>query len=401
MVPGQSTAQILIDDIMKRALFLTHVPPYPVVGGDRLRISQSLKLLGEVCDVDIAFISHKAAERSVKAEYKGVSREYCFYAPRLRRYCRSLRTLFGTAPEAVNHFYDRRLMRFVRSTAADYDLLFCASPVMAQYARASFAPLKLLDMTDSLTMNYERASAASTGLKKLLYGEEARRMRRFESETVDLFDRVAYISAADRDYLPGGNKVIVGNAVDEAGEAARCEYRTDARDILFVGKMDYEPNVRAVEFFARQVMPLLHEHRPDCRFVIAGASPVASVKALDVLPGVTVTGFVPSLDKYYRECALVVAPMLSGSGVQNKILHALAAGCCVVTSAAGYEGLECLGDVLTLVPENRPETWVAALEALLENPSEIRRLGGRSPQRIEEEFGLSGIRREFRAFLGL
>ena len=113
------------------------------------------------------------------------------------------------------------------------------------------------------------------------------------------------------------------------------------------------------------------------------------------------TGFVPSLDTYYRECALVVAPMLSGSGVQNKILHALAAGCCVVTSAAGYEGLECLGDVLTLVPENRPEAWTAALESLLGNPSEIRRLGGMSPQRVEEEFGLSGIRREFHAFLGL
>ena len=65
---------------MRKALFLSHVPPFPEVGGDRLRIAQSLRLLAELCHVDVAFISHDRKEWSLKPYVHNIGKEYCFYA---------------------------------------------------------------------------------------------------------------------------------------------------------------------------------------------------------------------------------------------------------------------------------------------------------------------------------
>ena len=143
---------------MRKALFLSHVPPFPEVGGDRLRIAQSLRLLAELCHVDVAFISHDRKEWSLKPYVHNIGKEYCFYASRARRYGRALRTVFNRRPEVVNHFLDRRLRCFVESVADDYDFVFCASPVMAQYAFKAKFKGKVLDMTDSMTMNYCQAA---------------------------------------------------------------------------------------------------------------------------------------------------------------------------------------------------------------------------------------------------
>jgi glycosyltransferase involved in cell wall biosynthesis len=109
--------------------------------------------------------------------------------------------------------------------------------------------------------------------------------------------------------------------------------------VLFTGTMDYLPNIDAVQFFCREVFPLVRSRVPAARFVIAGRNPSADVKRLAMDPAIRVTGSVPDIRPYLRGAAVAVAPMRIARGVQNKILEALAMDVPVVASSLAAAAL--------------------------------------------------------------
>ena len=385
---------------MKKALFISHQPVFPVIGGDNVRMSQSLRLLAEICDVDVAYLSKTDDAPSFKDYVPQISGEHRFVAGPIRRCGRILRTIVNGNAEVVNHFRAGVLMKWVKRNASRYDFVFCASPVMGQYALKGDFKRRIIDMTDCLTMNFERTAESRHGLMRRLFIEEARRMEKYEKRCIMNFDALAYIASADRDYIAGGkNKFIVGNAVREIPENERNHHGTESRRLVFVGKMNYAPNILAVNFFAREVMPLVLRKCPDAEFLIVGTKPTGAVENLGNLPGVTVTGGVPEVGSYFSGASVVVAPMLSGSGVQNKILDALAYGARVITTPTGAEGMESLEDVMTVV-EPDSGLWAEQVVAMLRDPSYMRESAAHAPGRVSEEFGIAKVRKEFRTFVG-
>lgn len=109
-------------------------------------------------------------------------------------------------------------------------------------------------------------------------------------------------------------------------------------DLVFVGAMRYPPNVDAMVYFCREVLPLIREKRPDVRTWIVGQHPVPEVKALANEPNVTVTGFVDDVRPYWRKATVAVLPLRIGGGVRLKMLEALSMGKPIVTTEAGAEG---------------------------------------------------------------
>ena len=102
--------------------------------------------------------------------------------------------------------------------------------------------------------------------------------------------------------------------------------------------MDYAPNVDAVHYFCKDILPIIHAHKPNVKFIIAGQRPVDSVKQL-ANKHVEVTGFIPELSTMYNQASVVVAPLRFGAGTQNKVLEAMSMGIPVVCSNIGFEGL--------------------------------------------------------------
>lgn len=384
---------------MKRALFLSHVPPFPELGGDRIRIAQNLRLLTEFYDVDIAYMTNTPRSATMKSTLPRISNEFSFFSPFPVRLLRAAKTLFNGKSLEENLFLHPGMLAFVKKHASDYDLIFCASPVTAQYAGDCAIGSKVLDMTDSLTMNYQNAAGKVTGWRKYAFSIEASRLRNYELECRKNFRAVSYISEIDRDYLgkDDPNLFIVRNAVKEAGDKTHIPPVAN-RQISFVGKMNYGPNILAVTFFAKRVLPLIREKYPQTTFRIVGISPTESVRALSSIPGVEVTGFVDSITPWFLSSAIVVAPMLSGSGVQNKILQALSHNCAVMTTPIGLEGIENLKDVITVIPPD-PESWSEAIVNAFDSPDEIIAKAIKASERVEEEFGMAKIRSEFRNFI--
>ena len=378
----------------KKVLLLSHIPPFPVIGGDRVRVAQGLGYLAQNYKTDIAYITHDPKVVQMKAYLPEINEEYRFYIPRLRRYMQAFRTLYNGKAEIVNHYDNKCFRDFVNAHIHEYDFVLCGSVAMAGYILGRKDVRAYMDMTDSLSMNRFNAAMVARGIWKYLYRMESKRLAEYEKKCLREFRRVAYISQIDADFIAGGDKMIIGNTVAEVAASDCCRHNTDSFDIVFIGKMDYSPNILAAEFFASQVMPRIET---DCSFYIVGVNPTSAVLGLGEMPDIRVTGFVESIAPYMQRAAIVVAPMLSGSGVQNKILEAMAHGCCVVTTPKGLEGIEHLRDAL-VVCEPDAKVMAKAVTSLLKN-SELRAEKGRRARcSVCENFGRERINAQYRDF---
>ncbi len=156
--------------------------------------------------------------------------------------------------------------------------------------------------------------------------------------------------------------VVIGNYVSFPPTENICRHDND-ETIIFLGKMDYEPNVTGVTYFVKNIYPELRIKHPQLKFKIVGARPAPEITALNDIEGIEVTGYVESTVPYFQNATVVVAPMLSGAGVQNKIIQAMSYGCCVATTTIGAEGLNLSGDELLIFDSDKE--WIKGLDGLL------------------------------------
>lgn len=382
-----------------RALFISHVPVFPIKGGDTIRISQSLRYLSEIYDVDVIYLTKSKENTPVSNYLPSVKKEKWFFAPKFIRILRIAKTLINNKPSAVNHFYSKELHRYITKVYDNYDLIFCGSPVTAQYVTGLEHRHKVLDMTDSLSMNYHNAYATSRGWRKFLYKIDYKRMLEYETFCKGHFHSIAYISQKDSNYIKINNQNvhIVGNEVISTINS-QPKYSAGPYNLIFIGKMDYEPNIQATTFIAEKVMPLIKAKLPDLQFFIIGGYPTKKIKALEKYENVKVTGYVDSLEEWLSSPNIFVAPMLSGSGVQNKILQSLSHGLITLTTPIGNEGLEELGDVLEIIEPN-PEEWAKTITDIFNSPEKYSIKTDNARLRIKEVFGPERIKKQFIKFI--
>ena len=154
-------------------------------------------------------------------------------------------------------------------------------------------------------------------------------------------------------------------------EPARSE------EVLFVGDFGYVPNQEAAEFIACTLAPAL----PQARFILAGSNPPSWATG----PNVVATGRVPDLSGYLRNAAVCIAPLAHGSGTRIKILTYFAAARPVVATTKAAEGLP-VEDGKHLLIRDDPAEFRAAVQGLLKNPEERRRLAASGRELVETQF---------------
>lgn len=187
------------------------------------------------------------------------------------------------------------------------------------------------------------AQAQSRWWMRSFLSREARRLEKMECSAAGMVSSVLAVSDQEAEHyrLRGARRVfVVPNGVDCE---AYCSLPTGRLDgpptVLYVGAMSWEPNIEAVTFLARRVLPVVRASSPDVRLRIIGRNPAAEVLALAALPGVEVSGTVANVVPYLREAHLLAVPLEVGGGTRIKILEAFAAGLPVVSTPVGCEGL--------------------------------------------------------------
>jgi sugar transferase (PEP-CTERM/EpsH1 system associated) len=253
---------------------------------------------------------------------------------------------------------------------------------------------KIVDLVDVDSQKWSDFASAAHGPKRWLYQLEAARIRKLERELPKWTRAVAMVSRAEADVFDSfagpGTATVAANGVDQKYFAPRTP-ATDAagspgRSIpscVFVGAMDYWPNVDGAVWFARDIWPLIRAKHPDAEFRIVGRKPAPEVQRLAELPGVQLVGQVPDVRPFVAEATIVVAPLRLARGIQNKVLEAMAMGKAVIAAPPALAALRVESGVHLLSAATIQE-WVDAVGVLFANPERCRELGAAARSFIEE-----------------
>jgi glycosyltransferase involved in cell wall biosynthesis len=227
---------------------------------------------------------------------------------------------------------------------------------------------------------------------------------RFEKLVWRKLDRVITMSEKDRSMVASAGAVVLPNGVD-LERFHKPTGKAESRRILFIGSFAHLPNLLAVEFFLREVWPLLHDARLH---IIAGANHRYflshhrhRVNVDPERPGVTVDDFVADVRPAYEKAAVVIAPLQVSAGTNLKILEAMALEKPVVSTPAGVNGLDLApGEEFVLVHD--AVQMADAIEKLFDNPAECARLGAAARRRVERQYNWDEIaRRQAELYGGL
>src|SRR6266511_2375574 len=209
---------------------------------------------------------------------------------------------------------------------------------------------------------------AAAGLRRRLLRSESNRVRRFIAAEYGRFDRLVVVSDPDRDALrevdPSLDVAVVPNGVDVDFYAPDPDATRDPNRIVFTGLMSYAPNVLAAEYLARRIFPRVRATCPHAHLVLAGRAPTPRVRALAELDGVAVTGEVPDIRPWLTGSSVYACPMISGTGIKNKLLEAMACGMPCVATPLALQGLRATSERELLVGRTEEELAGALVRVL-------------------------------------
>lgn len=348
---------------------LTSRWPWPLEKGDKLRLYHQLRSLSP--DVELHLISLVGEEPSAEARaalQPWVASMTAVKLSRWRRWARLAWAPLSSRPFQVHWFYQRKAHRRVLQVLGQIqpDHLYVQLIRTSEYVKELHDIPRTLDYMDALSAGMERRAAKHAGPLRWLFALEARRLKRYEATVFDYFDAHTIITAADRRAIGHPDRAriaIVPNGVDtDYFQPAPAPPEPPIR-VSFIGNMAYPPNVDAAQRLVREIAPAV---TAPIAITIAGATPTPAVRAL-ASDRVEVTGWVDDIRTAYAGSHVFVAPIVLGSGQQNKILEAMACGLPCIISPQVHAGL---GPQLRVAEGPLDEAGVVDAEAVLARTAE-------------------------------
>jgi sugar transferase (PEP-CTERM/EpsH1 system associated) len=378
-------------------LFLAHRLPYPPNKGDKVRSCHFLKHLAGRYRVFLgAFIDDPADGQHVESVRRLCAGTHLETIAPWPRRARSATALLRGEPLTLPYFRSRALQQWVRRVVREERVshaLAYSSP-MAQYVLD--LPLRsIVDFVDMDSAKWGEYAARRGWPARALYRREARRLLAYEKAVAARAQTSIFVTEEETQRFIAeapqcaGRVVTIRNGVDSdyfspTGSWAN-PFQPGERPIVFTGAMDYWPNVDAVVWFAREVLPLLRRRDPAVRFYVVGMNPDGAVRALASDAAIVVTSRVPDVRPYLRHARVVVAPLRVARGIQNKVLEAMAMGKAVVTTPACAAAIAArAGKELAIASD--AESFACEVRALMD-PVAAGQMGGFARERVLASYG--------------
>ncbi len=276
--------------------------------------------------------------------------------------------MFNGRPFQTGYFYSSKHAHRIKLILKESKPKHIVSQLIrvTEYTKDYHLCPKTLDYMDALSKGMERRISRAPMFLKWLYRSEANRLKLYERRVFDYFEFHTIISNQDKDYIlhPDRNKILcVPNGVDDSF-FEKSAIRPD-KDLVFVGNMSYSPNVEAVQYIAQEILPVLRRRNINPSLVISGANPNQTVLKLGKTDeNIEITGWVDDIRKSYKRGKIFLAPMMIGTGMQNKLLEAMALGTPCITTPLANNAIHAKNGESILVA-NSPEEFVNHIDKLL------------------------------------
>jgi len=363
--------------------------PYPIEKGDKLRLYFQLKELSKSFDVVLFTLAEEQPLQEHIDELLTFCSQIHFF--QLRKGNQIVSTFLSFAhqlPFQLGYFQSKELKEFIREEFIQNppDLIYCHLIRMSEFVKMLPVP-KVLDYMDAFSLGMSRAAESSKNiLWRTFYSVEARLCAYYERNIFKYFDGWTIISEQDRDALEilRNDKVtVVKNGID----LEQFYFEEDIlfqEQIVFIGNLGYAPNVRAVDYLIHEIMPLLWQVKPKMKLMIAGARPPQWMSA-NKDERIVIKGWVEDIRDAYSEGSIFVAPLFTGSGMQNKILEAMAVGLPCITTSIVNNSIHAQESKEILIAED-VEEFVQNITLLLGNYSVFESIRRAGRQFIEKNY---------------
>lgn len=234
----------------------------------------------------------------------------------------------------------------------------------------------------------------------MLWRAVALQMEAYEDRTWPAFQLRVTVSAADKAVIDQrcavGRTVVVENGADVTAPVVRDEL--GPRTVLFVGALDYYPNVDAAFYLVNTIMPAVWARGPDIRLIIAGRYPDPALSALPRDPRIQLVATPIDMRAVAAQASVSVVPLRVGGGTRLKVLDSLAWGLPVVSTGLGCAGLA-FTDGEHVVIRDRPDAFAEAVVGLLSDAVVWRRLSEAGRARVERRYRWELLCEQFEAEL--
>jgi glycosyltransferase involved in cell wall biosynthesis len=310
---------------------------------------------------------------------------------------------FSDLPLAVSRYASAALREKVRELTARvrFDAVVC--DFAASGVNMPTLHDAVLFQHNVETTIFERhATNGATAAHRWFYGVQAARMHRYEERICRESAHVIAVSPVDAERMRtmfGISHVSdVPTGVDV--EALRCTVpRAPQTDLVFVGSMDWLPNIDGMLWFASEILPLIRRQRPECGVTIVGRRPDPRLVALSVAdPLVKVTGTVDDVRPYLWDARVAILPLRVGGGTRMKVYESMAAGVPMVSTSVGMEGLACVPG-RDIVVADSAEDFAAECLRLLDTPNAAARIAESAYDLVSRECSHEAVAQVFESVL--
>jgi polysaccharide biosynthesis protein PslH len=373
---------------MKLVVLLSRFP-FPLEKGDKLRAYQQLKELTKHHELHVVCLSDK----TIAQPHLDEVRQFCkslhvFRMNKALIYWNTVKQVFTDKPYQVGYFYQKSIQKKINALIREIqpDHIYCQLIRTAEYVKNIQHIKKTIDYMDALGKGMFRRAEMAGGIRRSLFRIEGKRLSEYENRIFDYFNHHTIISEQDRNYISHINNqriVIIENGISDHffsyDKPVEKKY-----DLVFTGNLSYAPNVACAEFIVNQVLPVLRQTKPKTTVLISGADPHPRITQL-AGPGVTVSGWVEDIRDSYAAGKIFVAPLFIGTGLQNKLLEAMAMGIPCVTTDLARNAFGTTGAEIMLTAESAAG-FAKKINALLDQPELSQRLSTDAKNYVRESF---------------
>lgn len=343
---------------MRIFILLSRIP-YPLEKGDKLRAFHQIRELSKHNELILCALN--PAGKIDKQKAFSAVQPYCrsvnfIDLPWSRRLWNMAMAFLKGLPFQVGYFYNKKAQKTISDLINQYkpDHIYCQLLRTAEYVKHHKISATL-DYQDVFSQGVNRRIKRSPFFMKPFLKMEFRRLVKYEKEVFERFKNKTIISYPDRDLIPHPDReqiVVIPNGVDYNYFSPRETKKN--YDIVFTGNMAYPPNVDAAGFLVHDIMPLVWKQLPEARVMIAGSSPDRKVLALKSTK-VTITGWLDDIRDAYSTARVFIAPMRIGTGLQNKLLEAMAMKIPTITTPLANNALKAKNKEEILIGESAEE----------------------------------------------
>jgi glycosyltransferase involved in cell wall biosynthesis len=381
-------------------------PPYPITDGHTIGMNYLTRILldsGHQVKVLTAETQKHPMQKNIDKDYLDSTQiEAVFIDTKINPFDAFI-NLFGKESYNIARFYSKEFERKIIEILSGntFDVVHIETLYFAQYIdiirKHSNAKIVLREHNVEYLIWERRAAAEENPFKKRYLSLLAQRLKNYELSVLNNFDGITTVTEIDKQHLVDMDCKIKIEHIPVAYDLPETmEIKEIFPSLVYLGAMDWSPNLEGMIWFLDNVWEQLHEQYPELKFYIAGRK-IDDYKQELQRAGIILCGEVESASEFICSKGLLVVPIQFGSGIRVKIIEGMSLGKAIVTSTIGAEGIG-YQDGKDILIANTPEEYISSITKCLWDKKFYSALGTNAKHSAAKQFGYPAVAKKIEKF---